>query len=65
MVLAMADCAININPSEDELVEIASETVKCAQIFGVDPKVAFLSYSTLRCRRWSRWRRPAGRQRCP
>ena len=46
MVLAMADCAININPSEDELVEIASETVKCDQIFGVDPKVAFLSYST-------------------
>ena len=46
MVLAMADCAINIDPSEDELVEIASETVKCARIFGVDPKVAFLSYST-------------------
>ena len=46
MVLAMADCAINIDPSEDELVEIASETVQCAKIFGVDPKVAFLSYST-------------------
>ena len=46
MVLAMADCAINIDPTEDELVEIASETVQCAQIFGVDPKVAFLSYST-------------------
>ena len=46
MVLAMADCAININPSEDELVEIATETVQCAKIFGVDPKVAFLSYST-------------------
>ncbi len=46
MVLAMADCAINIDPTEDELVEIASETVKCAEIFGVDPKVAFLSYST-------------------
>ena len=46
MVLAMADCAININPNEDELVEIASETVQCAKIFGVDPKVAFLSYST-------------------
>ena len=45
-VLAMADCAINIKPSEDELVEIASETVDCAKIFGVDPKVAFLSYST-------------------
>ena len=46
MVLAMADCAINIDPTEDELVEIASETVQCARIFGVDPKVAFLSYST-------------------
>ena len=46
-VLAMADCAINIKPSEDELVEIASETVSCAKIFGIDPKVAFLSYSTL------------------
>ena len=46
IVLAIADCAININPTEDELVEIASETVQCAKIFGVDPKVAFLSYST-------------------
>ena len=46
-VLAMADCAINIKPTEDELVEIASETVSCAKIFGIDPKVAFLSYSTL------------------
>ena len=46
MVLAMADCAINLDPTEDELVEIASETVECAKIFGVDPKVAFLSYST-------------------
>ena len=46
-VLAMADCAINIKPTEDELVEICRETVKCAKIFGVDPKVAFLSYSTL------------------
>ena len=45
-VLAMADCAINIDPNEDELVEIAVETAKCAKIFGVDPKVAFLSYST-------------------
>ncbi len=45
-VLAMADCAININPNEDELVEIAKETIECAKVFGVDPKVAFLSYST-------------------
>ncbi len=46
-VLAMADCAINIKPSEDELVEICGETINCARVFGVDPKVAFLSYSTL------------------
>jgi len=45
-VLAMGDCAINIKPSEDELVEIAMETAKCARTFGVDPKVAMLSYST-------------------
>ena len=46
-VIAMSDCAINIKPSEDELVEIAIESAKCAKIFGIDPKVAFLSYSTL------------------
>ena len=46
-VLAMADCAINIKPTEDELVEIALETANTAKIFGIDPKVAFLSYSTL------------------
>ncbi|MDY5180855.1 phosphate acetyltransferase [Butyribacter sp.] len=45
-VIAMGDCAINIKPSEDELVEIAGEASKCARIFGVDPQVAFLSYST-------------------
>ena len=28
-VMAMADCAINIDPSEDELVEICGETVEC------------------------------------
>ena len=45
-VLAMGDCAINIKPEEDELVEIAVETAKCAKIFGIAPKVAILSYST-------------------
>ena len=46
-VLAMGDCAINIKPNEDELVEIALETAATAKVFGIDPKVAFLSYSTL------------------
>ena len=45
-VLAMGDCAINIDPSEDDLVEITQEVAKCARMFGVDPKVAMLSYST-------------------
>ncbi len=44
--LAMGDCAINIAPNEDELVEIAVETAKTARVFGIDPKVAMLSYST-------------------
>ena len=46
-VLAMGDCAINIKPTEDELAEIAVECAECAKIFGIDPKVGFLSYSTL------------------
>ena len=45
-VLAMGDCAINIKPTEDELVEIALETAATAKVFGIDPKVAMLSYST-------------------
>ena len=44
--LAMGDCAINIDPTEDELVEIGLECAKCAQSFGIEPKVAYLSYST-------------------
>ncbi len=44
--LAMGDCAINISPDEDELAEIAVETAKTAKVFGIDPKVALLSYST-------------------
>lgn len=46
-VLAMGDCAINIDPTEDQLVEIAHETAECGKHFGIDPRVAFLSYSTL------------------
>lgn len=45
--LALADCAINISPSEDDLVEIAIESAKTARVFGIEPKVGMLSYSTL------------------
>ena len=46
-VLAMGDCAINLKPNSDELVEIAGAAAECGRVFGIDPKVAFLSYSTL------------------
>ncbi len=45
-MLAMGDCAINIAPDEDQLAEICRETIKCARTFGIDPKAAFLSFST-------------------
>jgi len=43
---AMGDCAITIHPTVDQLVESAVETAKVAKKFGIDPKVAFLSFST-------------------
>ena len=46
-MLAMGDCAINLNPSDDELVEIGIESAECAKLFGIDPKIAYLSYSTM------------------
>lgn len=44
---AMGDCAINLFPTADELAEIAIETAHTAKAFGIEPKVAMLSYSTL------------------
>jgi phosphate acetyltransferase len=44
--LCFGDCAIQINPDEDALVETAIECAKTAEYFGIDPKVAMLSYST-------------------
>ncbi len=44
--LFMGDCAIQIDPDEDALAETAIECANTAKTFGVEPKVAFLSYST-------------------
>ena len=41
-----ADCAITIAPTSDDLAEIALEGAKTATAFGLDPKVAMLSFST-------------------
>ncbi|WP_227936979.1 phosphate acetyltransferase [Alkalihalobacillus deserti] len=40
------DCAINIAPNSEELAEIAIATAETAKVFGLDPKVAMLSFST-------------------
>ncbi|MBM6677948.1 phosphate acetyltransferase [Faecalicoccus pleomorphus] len=43
----MGDCSININPTPDELVEITVQTAHTARQFGIEPKVALLSYSSM------------------
>lgn len=58
-ILVMGDCAINIDYQDtvdkdgnvtvtaaQKLAEVAVESAKTAKIFGVDPKVAILSFST-------------------
>lgn len=41
-----ADCAINIAPDSQDLAEIAVESASTAAMFGIDPRVAMLSFST-------------------
>lgn len=41
-----ADCAINIAPDSKDLAEIAVMSAKTAKVFGIEPKVAMLSFST-------------------
>ena len=41
-----ADCAVTPNPTSEQLSEIAVTTAETARLFGLEPKVAFLSYGT-------------------
>lgn len=41
-----ADCAINIAPDSNDLAEIAVESAKTADMFGMEPRIAMLSFST-------------------
>ncbi|MDR3203350.1 MAG: phosphate acetyltransferase [Deltaproteobacteria bacterium] len=45
-ILVFGDCAINTNPTPQQLAEIAIISAQTAKAFGVEPKVAMLSYST-------------------
>jgi phosphate acetyltransferase len=45
-VLAYGDCAIVPDPSADQLADIAISSARTAAQFGIDPRVAMLSYST-------------------
>ena len=45
-VLVYGDCAVNPNPNAEQLADIAQASAETARQFGVDPKVAMLSYST-------------------
>ncbi|AFP85731.1 phosphate acetyltransferase [secondary endosymbiont of Heteropsylla cubana] len=45
-VLLYGDCAINPNPTSEQLAEIAIQSSDSAAFFGIDPRVAMISYAT-------------------
>lgn len=45
-LLLFADCAVNIEPDAHGLADIAIDTAETAKRFGIEPKIALLSFST-------------------
>ncbi|MFT6777172.1 MAG: phosphate acetyltransferase [Paraglaciecola sp.] len=45
-VLVYGDCAINPDPNAEQLADIAIQSADSAAAFGIEPKVAMISYST-------------------
>ncbi|CDL86886.1 phosphate acetyltransferase [Xenorhabdus cabanillasii] len=45
-VLVYGDCAINPDPTAEQLSEIAIQSADSAKAFGIEPRVAMISYST-------------------
>ena len=46
-VYIYGDCALNIDPSAEEISEIAIQSADTAKAFGIDPRVAMVTYSTM------------------
>ena len=46
-VLVFGDCAVNPNPTPEQLADIAIQSADTAKAFGIPPKVAMISYSTI------------------
>jgi phosphate acetyltransferase len=45
-VSVFGDCAVNPNPTSEQLADIAISSADTSKMFGIEPKVAMLSYSS-------------------
>jgi phosphate acetyltransferase len=45
-VLVYGDCAVNVDPDAEQLADIAISSAETAANFGIEPRIAMLSYST-------------------